>query len=96
MADEKEDLSKKCAQTGVALKKFKRYYRNGRYFISKAAFVTWFQKIQEEKNQKLEESKKKADEEQAAKATAEVKAQEEKAAQAVEDAAQSSEQPKAE
>ncbi len=35
-----EDIRKKCAQTGVNLKRKKRYYRNGRYYITKAAFQT--------------------------------------------------------
>ncbi|MBP9853467.1 MAG: hypothetical protein KBD53_01210 [Candidatus Omnitrophica bacterium] len=35
---EKEDISKKCAQTGTNLKRVKRYYRNGRYFVNKNAF----------------------------------------------------------
>lgn len=34
------ELKKKCAQTGVNLKRKKRYYRNGRYFVTKAAFKT--------------------------------------------------------
>lgn len=48
MADEKEDLSKKCAQTGTTLKRSKRYFRNGRYFINKAAFKAHNEKLQEE------------------------------------------------
>ena len=42
MADQKPDAKEKvkCAQTGVILKKVKRYYRNGKYYISKAAFKT--------------------------------------------------------
>lgn len=35
---EKEDISKKCAQTGTTLKRAKRYFRNGRYFVNKNAF----------------------------------------------------------
>ncbi|MGE0269092.1 MAG: hypothetical protein AB7S78_11635 [Candidatus Omnitrophota bacterium] len=35
---EKEDISKKCAQTGTTLKRAKRYYRNGKYFVNKNAF----------------------------------------------------------
>ncbi|MCA9405701.1 MAG: hypothetical protein KC684_04130 [Candidatus Omnitrophica bacterium] len=38
MADEKEDISKKCAETGTTLKRARRYYRNGKYYINKAAF----------------------------------------------------------
>lgn len=37
MADE-EDISKKCAQTGTTLKRSRRYYRNGKYFVNKNAF----------------------------------------------------------
>lgn len=42
MAEQKPDAKEKvkCAQTGVILKKVKRYYRNGKYYISKAAFKT--------------------------------------------------------
>lgn len=46
MADEKqaapaEDISKKCAGTGVALRRKKRYYREGRYFLNKNAFKAY-------------------------------------------------------
>lgn len=41
MADEKEDLSKKCAQTGTSLKRARRYYRAGKYFVNKAAFKAY-------------------------------------------------------
>ena len=39
MAEEKEvkDITKKCAHSGKALKRVKRYYRNGFYFANKAA-----------------------------------------------------------
>jgi len=36
--DEKEDISKKCAQTGTTLKRARRYYRDGKYFINKRAY----------------------------------------------------------
>jgi len=44
MADEKEDISKKCAETGTSLKRTKRYYREGRYFLNKNAYQTWKKK----------------------------------------------------
>ncbi len=46
MAEEaKEDISKKCAQTGTQLKRKKRYYRNGRYFVNKNAFKAFEEKM---------------------------------------------------
>ena len=45
MADEKEDISKKCAQTGTALKRSRRYYRNGKYFLNKNAFKAFEAKL---------------------------------------------------
>ena len=38
----------KCAQTGVNLKKAKRYYRNGLYFVNVNAFKAYDKKKQEE------------------------------------------------
>ena len=39
----------KCANTGKALKRKKRYYRNGKYYISKAAFQAQAKKEAEAK-----------------------------------------------
>ncbi len=36
--DNKAEIGKKCAFSGVALRKAKRFYRNGLYFRNKAAF----------------------------------------------------------
>jgi len=49
MAEEKQvtDIDKKCAHTGKAIKRVRRYYRNGLYFINKAAFQAWQQKQRE-------------------------------------------------
>lgn len=49
MAEEKEveDIGKKCASTGATLKRAKRYYRNGKYFVNKNAFKAWLKKQEE-------------------------------------------------
>ncbi|MCA9407076.1 MAG: hypothetical protein H6755_04820 [Candidatus Omnitrophica bacterium] len=47
MAGNDEDISKKCAQTGTTLKRVKRYFRNGKYYINKAAFRAHQKKLQE-------------------------------------------------
>ena len=67
MADATEDIKKKCASTGTTLKRAKRYFREGHYFLNKNAYKTWAEKRQAEKAEKNAE-KAKADE--AAKATA--------------------------
>ena len=41
--------SMKCAETGVKLKKTKRYYREGSYFVNRSAFMSWKKKRLEEK-----------------------------------------------
>ncbi|HLF18178.1 MAG TPA: hypothetical protein VI749_04700 [Candidatus Omnitrophota bacterium] len=50
MAEEKQvtEIDKKCAFTGKAIKRVKRYYRNGLYFLNKAAFQGWLQKKKED------------------------------------------------
>ena len=48
MSDEQEDISKKCAQTGTTLKRSRRYYRNGKYFINKNAFKAHEAKLKEQ------------------------------------------------
>ena len=63
MAD-KEEINKKCTETGTTLKRSKRYYRNGKYFLNKNAFKIWIKK-------QLEEQKKKDEEAAAAKKEAE-------------------------
>lgn len=59
MAEEKEvkDKKKKCAQTGKTLKRVRRYFRDGQYFVNKAAFKAWNVKQQEEKAKVAEEKK---------------------------------------
>jgi len=48
MAEEQDkEIGKKCAHSGVALKRSKRYYRNGLYFLNKASFKSWQVKQQE-------------------------------------------------
>ena len=51
MAEEQkknDEWKKKCAQTGKALKNVKRYYRNGAYYVNKAAFKAHQEKIAKE------------------------------------------------
>jgi len=49
MAEAKtEEVGKKCAFSGKILKKAKRYYRNGLYYVSKAAFKSKLKKDQED------------------------------------------------
>lgn len=47
MADDKEDISKKCAGTGTSLKRSKRYYRDGKYFLNKNAYEVYIKKQKE-------------------------------------------------
>ncbi len=42
----------KCAETGKAIKRKKRYYRNGKYYITKAAWKAKSKKDAEAKAQK--------------------------------------------
>lgn len=44
-----EKVVLKCLQTGVTLRRKKRYYRNGNYFINKAAFKAHTSKQAEKK-----------------------------------------------
>ena len=44
-----EDFGKKCAFTGKALKRRKRYYRDGQYYVNKTAFKGKAKKDAEEK-----------------------------------------------
>ena len=37
----------KCAHSGKAIKRRKRYYRNGKYFLNKASFQLWDKKQKE-------------------------------------------------
>ena len=46
---EDKELGKKCAFTGKPLKRRKRYYRNGQYFVNKTAFKEKIKKDAEEK-----------------------------------------------
>ena len=45
MAEKNPDLGKKCAFSGVALSKARRFYRNGNYFRNKAAFKAHEEKL---------------------------------------------------
>jgi predicted solute-binding protein len=54
--EEKEDISKKCAQTGTHLKRKRRYYRNGRYFLNKNAFKAFEEKMRKEAEAKAAEA----------------------------------------
>lgn len=55
MAEQKQapavdaDHGKKCVFTGSTIKKVKRYYRNGKYFLNKAAFKGYEDKLKQEK-----------------------------------------------
>lgn len=66
MADENKTEVKtevkeiKCAQTGVKLKKIKRYYREGLYFINKAAYKAYKTKKREEGTLEKDQEKKPA------------------------------------
>ena len=55
-----KEAKKKCAQTGVNLKRVKRYYRDGSYFINKNAFKAWNQKKLEDKKAAQETAKAEA------------------------------------
>ncbi len=88
MADEKKvdtkvdngEIGKKCAFSGVTIRKRKRYYRNGLYYKNRTAYLGHRSKLLEEKNQKEEEAQKQAAEkaaQEAAQKQAEAKAQQE-------------------
>lgn len=53
--EEKEDIAKKCAQTGTSLKRSKRYYRNGKYFLNKNAFKAFEAKLKKAAEEKQAE-----------------------------------------
>ncbi len=42
----------KCANTGKAIKRKKRYYRNGKYYVTKQAYQAQVKKLAEEKAKK--------------------------------------------
>lgn len=44
------ELGKKCAQTGVALTKARRYYRNGQYYRNKTAYRAHMKKLKDAQN----------------------------------------------
>lgn len=46
----------KCANTGKAIKRKKRYFRNGKYYISKAAWKAQVKKEAEDKAKKEAEA----------------------------------------
>ncbi|MDO8581167.1 MAG: hypothetical protein Q7S13_06780 [Candidatus Omnitrophota bacterium] len=84
MADEKKednrDFGKKCAFSGVTIRKRKRYYRDGLYYKNKTAYLGHREKLTEEKKQKDEEAQKQAADkaaQQAAQQQTEPKAQQE-------------------
>ena len=39
----------KCAQSGKAIKRRRRYYRNGKYFLNKASWQAYVKKQKEDK-----------------------------------------------
>lgn len=43
--ESKAEIGKKCAFSGVALRKARRFYRNGLYFRNKAAFKSHVEKL---------------------------------------------------
>lgn len=43
-----KDYGKKCAHTGAAIKRVKRYYRNGKYYKNKRAFMDAVKKAAED------------------------------------------------
>ncbi|MCA9400344.1 MAG: hypothetical protein KC713_01860 [Candidatus Omnitrophica bacterium] len=51
MADQKEDkeFGKKCAFSGKAISRTKRYYRNGKYYLNKASYKAHMEKLENEK-----------------------------------------------
>jgi len=51
----------KCANTGKAIKRRKRYYRNGKYYITKAAWEAQAKKEAEEKAKAAAEAPKAED-----------------------------------
>jgi len=55
----------KCANTGKAIKRRKRYYRNGKYYITKAAWEAQAKKEAEEKAKAAAEAPKEAPKEEA-------------------------------
>ncbi len=60
MADQNPniEIGKKCAFSGVALRRAKRFYRNGLYFRNKAAFKANEAKLAEAAADKKEEPAK--------------------------------------
>ncbi len=55
-AAEERSKKKKCAQTGVPLKRVRRYFRDGQYFANKGAYRLWKQKKLAEKPAAKEEA----------------------------------------
>ena len=58
-ATQDADLGKKCAFSGKPIKRARRFYRNGKYYLNKASFKANWPKIQEEKAKAKEEAKAK-------------------------------------
>jgi len=88
-AAEKEDLSKKCAHTGGTLKRSKRYYRNGKFYINKNAYLAAAKKAQDDQTKKsAEEAEAKAEEASKEEVAEEKVAEEPKAEASTEKAAQ--------
>jgi hypothetical protein len=56
-ADAKAALLK-CAETGAKLKKTKRYYREGHYFVNRSAFMIWKKKRVDAKSAQSAEAPK--------------------------------------
>jgi len=49
-----KEIGKKCAHTGTALKRVKRYYRNGKYYVNKTAYKAMLKEKSEEAKEKEE------------------------------------------
>lgn len=80
MADKTDsELGKKCAQTGTTLKRVKRYYREGKYFVNKNAYKAHQEKLLEEAKKAEDEAREAAEKEAEAKAAADAAAAEAKA-----------------
>lgn len=47
MAKEQDESKTKCAGTGTSIKRSKRYYRDGKYFLNKNAYQAYLTKQKE-------------------------------------------------
>jgi hypothetical protein len=51
MAEKDPDFGKKCAFSGKAINRAKRYSRNGRYYLNKNSYKEHMKKLEEEKQE---------------------------------------------